>query len=119
MSRWRSWANQALAGLFAPACVACQEPLAHPTEGAVCAACWDRLSRFTPPVCATCGPMAAWRVNTVARRRHRAQRPASRHERRHDGNGMPHVAHTGGVKRDRRSQQAAQTAPSIGWASGS
>jgi len=62
MSRWRSWANQALAALFAPACVACQEPLAHPTEGAVCAACWDRLSRFTPPVCATCGiPLPSWR----------------------------------------------------------
>ena len=62
MIRWRAWVNHALAGLFAPACVSCGEVIPRPLSGAVCDACWDRLVRFSPPVCDGCGvALPSWR----------------------------------------------------------
>ena len=52
---WQSIANAALAALLAPTCATCDGLLARPLDGAVCPACWTRLPRFTPPVCAICG----------------------------------------------------------------
>lgn len=66
MSGWRDWVNQALSGLFCPACAACAQPLSRPLDGAVCALCWSRLTRFTLPVCTVCGvPLASWRVSSI------------------------------------------------------
>jgi ComF family protein len=66
VSRWRRWANGAIAGLFRPACAACDAPLSTPLDGAVCGACWLRLPSFTPPLCAWCGlPLPSWRVASL------------------------------------------------------
>lgn len=63
MSWWRRWTNRAIAGLFVPACAACDEPLPAPLDGAVCGDCWQRLPAFTPPLCHHCGlPLASWRI---------------------------------------------------------
>lgn len=51
----RALSDAALAMLVAPLCVACREPLASPTRGAVCERCWASIVTFTPPCCATCG----------------------------------------------------------------
>jgi ComF family protein len=48
--------------VLAPACAACNELLAHPTRGAVCAACWQSIRPLTPPLCDRCGdPLPTWR----------------------------------------------------------
>ena len=51
----RDWADALLAVLLAPLCAACHEPLAQPTRGCVCNACWDAIVRTPSPVCARCG----------------------------------------------------------------
>jgi ComF family protein len=62
MSRWRRWVDQALAALVAPTCVSCRGIIARPLNGAVCDRCWERLVRFSPPVCDGCGvPLPSWR----------------------------------------------------------
>jgi ComF family protein len=49
--------------LLAPACAACTRPLAEPTFGPVCRACWDAVVPITPPVCDACGdPLPSWRL---------------------------------------------------------
>ena len=49
--------------MLAPACVACETPLEHPTDGPVCGACWRSILPLTPPVCERCGdPLPTWRV---------------------------------------------------------
>lgn len=55
-----------IAVLLAPACAACDTPLDAPSQGAVCAACWDAVLPLQPPVCETCGePLPSWRVVSV------------------------------------------------------
>jgi ComF family protein len=44
----RLLADAAVAVLLAPACAACDQPLDHPTHGAVCDACWTAATPFTP-----------------------------------------------------------------------
>jgi ComF family protein len=62
MSRWQAWVNHALAALVAPACVSCRGVIVRPLNGAVCDRCWQRLVRFTPPVCDGCGvALPSWR----------------------------------------------------------
>jgi ComF family protein len=66
MSRWRAWADRALARLFEPPCVSCGRTVPRPLRGAVCDLCWARLVRFAPPCCASCGmPLPSWRVACV------------------------------------------------------
>lgn len=59
----RALADAVLAAVLAPRCAICVEVLEHPLDGAVCAACWARVTRFTPPWCALCGaPLPSARV---------------------------------------------------------
>jgi ComF family protein len=56
-----------IAVLVAPACAACDIPLASPTSGAVCASCWNAIDTFPPPWCERCGDaLPSWRVVSVA-----------------------------------------------------
>ena len=55
---------------------------------------------------------------TVLRRRHRAHLASSGLSARHDGSASPHVSQSGGVSGGRLCQQASQTAPRVGIASG-
>jgi ComF family protein len=59
-------ADAALAVVLAPACAACETPLEHPTEGPVCARCWQSILPLTPPLCDRCGdPLPTWRPISV------------------------------------------------------
>ena len=51
----RLLADAALSVLLAPCCATCGDVLARPLAGAVCPACWARVARFSPPLCAVCG----------------------------------------------------------------
>lgn len=51
----RTLLDGVLAALVAPQCAVCDGLLDHPLDGAVCAACWARVPRFVPPLCARCG----------------------------------------------------------------
>ena len=51
----RLLADAALSVLLAPCCATCGEVLTRPLAGAVCPACWARVARFSPPLCAVCG----------------------------------------------------------------
>jgi ComF family protein len=52
--------------VLAPRCASCDHPLAAPTDGPVCGACWAAVPRFTPPLCARCGdPLPSWRTISV------------------------------------------------------
>jgi ComF family protein len=51
----RALLDGALAALLAPGCAVCGALLDRPLDGAVCPACWARLPRFSPPLCARCG----------------------------------------------------------------
>ncbi len=51
----RALLDGALAALLAPCCAVCGGLLDRPLDGAACAACWARLPRFSPPLCARCG----------------------------------------------------------------
>src|SRR5262249_27760052 len=56
-----------LSVLVAPVCAACSAPLDRPTEGPVCAACWQSIRPLTPPLCDACGdPLPSWRTLTAA-----------------------------------------------------
>ena len=56
----RRLADGLLGVAWAPCCAACDTLLPLPTAGAVCADCWRRVARITPPLCAACGaPLAA------------------------------------------------------------
>ena len=48
-------ADGVLSVIWAPGCAACDVLLDRPTQGAVCAACWLRVERITPPLCEGCG----------------------------------------------------------------
>lgn len=53
--------------MLAPACAACDNPLERPTDGPVCASCWQSILPLTPPLCDRCGdPLPAWRDISVA-----------------------------------------------------
>lgn len=65
------------------------------------------------------GPIDACRASGDVRRRHRAHRPLATLAARHPGSGTPQVTQTAPVNDATASQQAPQTAPSSGWASGS
>ena len=66
MTGWRAWIDGALSALFAPACVSCRGTIAQPLSGAVCDVCWQRLIRFTPPVCEGCGiALPSWRRASI------------------------------------------------------
>ncbi len=59
----RALLDGALAALLAPGCAVCGALLDRPLDGAVCPACWARVPRFSPPVCARCGvPLASPRA---------------------------------------------------------
>ncbi len=59
----RALAEAVLAAVLAPQCAVCAVVLDHPLDGAVCAACWSRVVRFTPPCCEHCGaPLPSARV---------------------------------------------------------
>lgn len=51
----RGWFDALVSVLLAPACAACRHPLAHPSRGCVCGACWQGVERFPPPLCEWCG----------------------------------------------------------------
>ena len=51
----RIWLDAILSVVFAPECAACGSPLAHPTAGSVCAACWRAVRPMPPPFCRICG----------------------------------------------------------------
>ena len=51
----RALVDAVLSVLLAPSCAACQQPLAHPTRGCVCPACWDQVVPLHVPLCARCG----------------------------------------------------------------
>jgi ComF family protein len=58
-----AWVDAVLSVVFAPECAACARPLARPTEGAVCRACWQSIVPLTPPLCDRCGvPLPSWRA---------------------------------------------------------
>src|SRR5690242_4729986 len=60
-------ADALLAVVLAPSCAACGELLERPTNGPVCAACWDSILPLTPPLCEACGdPLPAWRTASQA-----------------------------------------------------
>jgi ComF family protein len=66
----RMLADSAISVLLAPACAACAQCLVHPTQGPVCAECWDAIPAILPPVCDSCGdPMQSWRVADAERAR--------------------------------------------------
>ena len=59
----RALADAVLAAVLAPCCAVCAVVLQHPLDGAVCAVCWARITRFTPPWCERCGaPLPSPRV---------------------------------------------------------
>ena len=51
----RALVDAVLSVLLAPSCAACHEPLAHPTRGCVCEACWAQVSPLPAPLCQRCG----------------------------------------------------------------
>jgi ComF family protein len=62
----RLLADALLAAVLAPRCALCADVLERPLDGAVCAACWARVTRFTPPWCGLCGaPLPSPRVAEV------------------------------------------------------
>ncbi|MGE0359174.1 MAG: ComF family protein [Vicinamibacterales bacterium] len=64
----RALADAALAVLLAPQCAICAVVLPRPLDGAVCAGCWARVARFSPPWCATCGePLPSARAAPAGR----------------------------------------------------
>jgi ComF family protein len=62
----RALADAVLAAVLAPRCAVCADVLDRPLDGAVCAGCWARVTRFTPPCCRRCGaPLASPRAAEV------------------------------------------------------
>lgn len=51
----RALLDGAIAALLAPCCAVCARLLERPLDGAICAGCWARVPRFSPPLCARCG----------------------------------------------------------------
>lgn len=55
-----------LSVVLAPSCAACREPLDRPTQGPVCASCWQSILPITPPICDRCGdPLPTWRAISI------------------------------------------------------
>ena len=50
----RQFADGLIALLFAPGCAACHQPLASPTSGIVCDACWRAAHTIAPPFSLPC-----------------------------------------------------------------
>lgn len=62
----RALLDSALAALLAPCCAVCGSVLDRPLDGAACPACWARVPRFSPPLCARCGdPLPGPRARTA------------------------------------------------------
>jgi ComF family protein len=62
----RAAADGLVAVLLAPRCAACDRPLERPTNGPVCAFCWEAILPITPPVCDICGdPLPTWREASI------------------------------------------------------
>jgi ComF family protein len=62
----RATLDAVVAVVLSPACAACNELLEQPTQGPVCAACWQSILPLTPPLCDRCGdPLATWRTVSV------------------------------------------------------
>jgi len=52
-----------LSVIVAAPCLACNEALDAPSDGPVCAACWQAIRPLSPPFCRTCGdPRSTWRT---------------------------------------------------------
>lgn len=51
----RRLADGFLSVVWAPPCAACDALLEHPTRGAVCPDCWQRIELIAPPLCDACG----------------------------------------------------------------
>ena len=63
-------ADAVIALLLAPCCAACDTPLDRPTQGCVCAACWNTIHPLTEPLCETCGDaLPTWRTAAIAAHR--------------------------------------------------
>lgn len=70
----RNWLDALVTVLLAPLCAACRRPLAHPSRGCVCDACWLSIERFAPPLCEWCGdPLGG--LTPEASRHHALQCP--------------------------------------------
>jgi ComF family protein len=62
----RAAADGLVAVLLAPRCAACERTLERPTNGPVCASCWEAILPITPPVCDICGdPLPTWREASI------------------------------------------------------
>ena len=62
----RAFVDALLSVLLAPRCAACTALLERPSEGPVCARCWDAILPLTPPLCEICGdPLPSWRLVSV------------------------------------------------------
>jgi len=71
----RSLTDALTSVLLAPLCACCQAPLASPTAGAVCAACWKSMPPPGGALCDVCGDtLPSWRQLDPARRCTRCQR---------------------------------------------
>ena len=61
----RTVLDAVLAVALSPVCASCDSPLDCPTEGPVCAGCWQSILPLTPPLCDRCGdPLRTWRVQS-------------------------------------------------------
>ena len=79
-SALRQASDAVLSVVLAPACAACGELLDRPTDGPVCARCWQSILPLTPPLCDACGdPLPTWRVVSIPL----ARCPRCRRSRRH------------------------------------
>ena len=55
-----------LSVVLSPSCAACDQPLARPTAGPICATCWTSILPLTPPLCDRCGdPLPTWRLVSI------------------------------------------------------
>jgi ComF family protein len=52
---WRQWVTAALDLVFPPFCPVCAARLGPGRRDPLCAGCWQRLERITPPCCRLCG----------------------------------------------------------------
>jgi ComF family protein len=66
--------------VFASPCAACGELLARPSQGPVCAECWQAILPLTAPLCDSCGdPLPTWRTISVPLARCPRCRRSGRH----------------------------------------
>ena len=64
----RRWPMPRCRCCCAPCCATCGAVLERPLDGAVCAGCWARVARFSPPLCLACGePLPSRRTHPEER----------------------------------------------------